>query len=473
MIENFFGLTDIGKIRANNEDTFIAESSPDKSLIFAGVIDGVGGYEGGEVAAEIARETIMENLAKPGGELIKLLKNAFILANQKILTRKQEVKEQDQMACVLTLTVVDIEKNLFNYAHLGDTRLYLFRDDSLVKISKDHSFVGFLEDSGRLSEEAAMQHPKRNEINKALGFGREIEFDEDYIETGQSPFLPGDMLLLCSDGLSDLVNRAEITSILTGNSSIQKMGEELVAAANNKGGKDNITVVLVKNDKQPLKQEATKPEPAINRNEPPQKADSPIEENKVTAVAPAIPEKQKSQKPLLIVLSAICLVLAIVSILLWQSLKKEKASETTNRKLATGLEKKLQDAISSAAGDTLVLSDSVFNGPVTISDTLFINRDTLYIKAPPNFVLRRDSTYAGPALLLRTESKWVVLENINFENFAVAIAAPANALYLKNVRFHNCRIPIQAAFKFPDKHYVSGGVFNNSFKTDSVPQVLK
>ena len=104
------------------------------------------------------------------------------------------------MACVLTLAVVDIEKNKFYYAHVGDTRLYLFRDNTLVKVSKDHSFVGFLEESGRLTEEAAMQHPKRNEINKALGLGVKFSASDDYIETGESPFLPGDLLLLCSDG---------------------------------------------------------------------------------------------------------------------------------------------------------------------------------------------------------------------------------------------------------------------------------
>jgi serine/threonine protein phosphatase PrpC len=109
------------------------------------------------------------------------------------------------------MALVDIANNKFYYTHVGDTRLYLFRD-SLVKVSRDHSFVGFLEDNGKLSEEAAMRHPKRNEINKALGFDAQIA-SKDYIETGESPFLPGDMLLLCSDGLTDMVNNSAITSI--------------------------------------------------------------------------------------------------------------------------------------------------------------------------------------------------------------------------------------------------------------------
>ncbi len=93
------------------------------------------------------------------------------------------------MACVLTCVVAHIKNNKFYYAHVGDTRLYLLRDHSLVKISKDHSVVGFLEESGRLSEEDAMRHPRRNEINKALGFEEDI--DADLIETGESPFLTG------------------------------------------------------------------------------------------------------------------------------------------------------------------------------------------------------------------------------------------------------------------------------------------
>jgi len=147
----------------------------------------------------------------------------------------------------------------FNYAHVGDTRLYLFRDNSLVKVTHDHSFVGFLEDSGRLSEEAAMQHPKRNEINKALGFDEEKFLEPDYIETGESPFLPGDILLLCSDGLSDMLNSRTIIGILSSPQNIKEKSKELINAANKAGGKDNITVVLLQNNKPPIQQEATKP----------------------------------------------------------------------------------------------------------------------------------------------------------------------------------------------------------------------
>src|SRR5215204_3383433 len=258
MAENFFGISNTGKVRDNNEDAFIAEKLSN-GWIVACVIDGVGGYEGGEVAAAIAKDTILQQLQRPVEDITQTLKQSFILTNQNIYKEKESGKGNQQMACVLTLAIVDLEKNQFHYAHVGDTRLYLLRDQSLIKVTKDHSFVGFLEDSGRLSEKEAMSHPKRNEINKALGFDAQMETDENYVETGSSPFLPGDMLMLCSDGLTDLVDNQEMTSILVSAKRLQQKGEALIKAANAAGGKDNITVVLVRNDKKPLKQRATKP----------------------------------------------------------------------------------------------------------------------------------------------------------------------------------------------------------------------
>ena len=255
---NYFGITDTGKLRTNNEDTFIAQAVLDDKYIAACVIDGVGGYEGGEVAAQLAHDAILLHVDRESENVIATLKEALAAANEAIYTEKKVGKGNEQMACVLTLALADIENNKFYYAHVGDTRLYLFRDQSLVKVTSDHSFVGFLEDSGRLTEEEAMRHPKRNEINKALGFDSQIRAD-DYIETGESPFLPGDTLLLCSDGLTDMMNNSAMTAILNSDKSLALKGKALITAANEAGGKDNITVVLVHNNKSPLKQTATKP----------------------------------------------------------------------------------------------------------------------------------------------------------------------------------------------------------------------
>jgi serine/threonine protein phosphatase PrpC len=259
MAKNFVGLTDTGRQRTNNEDTFIAEVLP-KPFITACVIDGLGGYEGGEVAAALAREAIVNTLSRGADDIISLLKQSIIYASQSIQEAKKNPSNENynHMACVVTLSLVDIAGNKFYYAHVGDTRLYLLRDKSLIKITKDQSFVGFLEDNGRLTEEEAMQHPKRNEINKALGFDMAVDAT-DYIETGESPFLPGDMLLLCSDGLTDMINSQTMTNILNSDQSLQQKATALVQSANDAGGNDNITVVLVQNDKKQIQQEAIKP----------------------------------------------------------------------------------------------------------------------------------------------------------------------------------------------------------------------
>ncbi|MDQ6903000.1 MAG: protein phosphatase 2C domain-containing protein, partial [Bacteroidota bacterium] len=215
MADYFYGITDKGKRREKNEDTFFARETNDKRFLIAGVIDGVGGYEGGDVAAGIARTVIMKNLETISGDVVETLRLAIVAANAKINDEKKEAGINERMACVLTCAVADIQNNKCWYAHVGDTRIYLLRDHSLVKISKDHSVVGFLEESGRISEEEAMRHPRRNEINKALGFEEDISTPEDFIETGESPFLPGDLLLLCSDGLTDMISSAAIMQILT------------------------------------------------------------------------------------------------------------------------------------------------------------------------------------------------------------------------------------------------------------------
>ncbi len=260
MAEYFYGITDKGKRREKNEDTFFAREIPGTQLLVAGVIDGVGGYQGGDIAAEIARSVILKSLETISGDnVIESLRQAIIAANEKINEAKKEEAGNEQMACVLTCVVADKKNNICWYAHVGDTRIYLLRDHSLVKLSKDHSVVGFLEESGRLSEEEAMRHPRRNEINKALGFEEDISSPEDFIETGESPFLPGDQLLLCSDGLTDMISSGTIMQVLTSEKNIASKAQALVDAANEAGGNDNITAVLVQNDNQPKQ----KPEPVV------------------------------------------------------------------------------------------------------------------------------------------------------------------------------------------------------------------
>ena len=149
MNDYFIGITDKGKQREKNEDTFIVQEVFNNKFLVACVIDGVGGYSGGDVAADIARTVILEKLQGLSGNVIEELQQAISAANAKILHEKKGSEKNGGMACVLTCAIADIKNNKLYYAHVGDTRLYLLRDHSLVKISKDHSVVGFLEESGR------------------------------------------------------------------------------------------------------------------------------------------------------------------------------------------------------------------------------------------------------------------------------------------------------------------------------------
>src|SRR3954470_10632957 len=137
MADNYFGITDTGKVRSNNEDTFIAQTFANDHFIVACVIDGVGGYAGGEVAARLAHDAILEHLKNKTDDIIGLMRSAIGAANEAIYNEKMVSKANEQMACVLTLAIADIANNKFYYSHVGDTRLYLYRDQSLVKITRD------------------------------------------------------------------------------------------------------------------------------------------------------------------------------------------------------------------------------------------------------------------------------------------------------------------------------------------------
>jgi serine/threonine protein phosphatase PrpC len=473
MADKFFGLTDTGKIRGNNEDTFIVQTILKGRYILACAIDGVGGYSGGEIAAALARDSIIEYFSKAGNDVTNMMLEALIITNEKIYRHKIEVKEHDSMACVLTLAVIDIENNEFYYIHVGDTRLYLLRDGSLVKLTKDQSFVGFLEDSGRLTEEAAMTHPKRNEINKALGFSITLENERDYFETGHSPFLPGDMLLLCSDGLTDMVNKQDITEIVSMEASLEEMASQLISAANAKGGKDNITAVLVKNDKPFQEQHATKP--VLNVKKKVIKAEGAelfpiIESEKMIHKEEPIPRKSSFAMTLL---SILCLALLATSIyLLWELGRRNEKVDEKQVELSgpakTESERKFIEALATVQGDTLILNDSIYSNPILISDTLHIKKDSLYILARGKIVFKRDSTYKGPALSIPSGSKSIVLNGLVFDGFEVAIQSRSKGLKLVGVQFLNCRVPLQFQFSLPPDNYMNGSLNEIFLRSDSL-----
>lgn len=241
----FCGLTDTGKRRTNNEDAFVAERLDDGTVL-AIVIDGVGGYEGGEVAAEIAQKEIPSYLKEFNrGERLELLKQAVVCANNAIFDRRQLDTARPNMSCVLTSALIDADRKVIDMVHVGDTRMYQYHNGELFKLSHDHSYVGYCEEIGELTEEQAMHHPRRNEISRSAGEEKHGVSDQSFLEAVEHPLLPDSILLLCSDGLTDLVTSAQIVSILEQDIPLEEKTKQLINAANEAGGKDNITVVLV------------------------------------------------------------------------------------------------------------------------------------------------------------------------------------------------------------------------------------
>ncbi len=234
------GLSDPGRRRENNEDRFHVD--PERGIYF--VIDGVGGQAAGEKAADTAYQLLRARLERPTGTVPVRIREAIALANNEIHRLAQANDEWHGMACVLTVAVVDNDE--VHIGQVGDSRLYLVQPGEIRKLTHDHSPVGEREDRGEIDEITAMRHPRRNEVYRDVGTMEHSPDDADFIEVTSSPLPADGVLLLCSDGLSDLVTSKQILSLVEGCAGDpEEAAKALIAAANEAGGKDNITVVLV------------------------------------------------------------------------------------------------------------------------------------------------------------------------------------------------------------------------------------
>ncbi len=240
-------LTDVGRRRTDNQDTFICSTLWSESSALLAVIDGVGGYAGGDRAAAIAKESIEQYMAKPNGDALSMLREAVVYANNQIDAQRRQNPRLAQMCCVLTAVVADCEAGQLYFAHVGDTRLYRYRKGTLEKLTHDHSAVGAREDANELTEKEAMRHPRRNEIMREVGLTAHRVDDPGFLESGQTDFKPGDQLLLCSDGLTDMITQQQILNVLGQSLPLDEELTELVRLANEQGGHDNVTVVLAQN----------------------------------------------------------------------------------------------------------------------------------------------------------------------------------------------------------------------------------
>lgn len=242
------GTTDTGRQRTGNEDTFFCGTIGEGRYMLALVVDGCGGYRGGLEAATITRDAVVEYLNDHCSEgEAQLLKHAFVHAGNRVSEARQSDESLRQMCCVATAVLLDCDQSTITMAHVGDTRLYVSTPGRIIKLSRDHSPVGRDEERGYISEDQAMRHPDRNVIERALG-AHHLDNDTNYVDDAVYPLTSGLTWLLCTDGLCDMITAAEMNDILSSGGDLAEKADRLVAAANDAGGKDNITVALIQCD---------------------------------------------------------------------------------------------------------------------------------------------------------------------------------------------------------------------------------
>ncbi|MEW6208945.1 MAG: protein phosphatase 2C domain-containing protein [Acidobacteriota bacterium] len=236
--------SDQGRQRDNNED--LIGIDPECGVFV--VIDGVGGHAAGEVAAQIAREQLLARLADPTDTIERRMREAIAVANKEIFERAQEDEGLRGMACVLTAAVIEGER--MTIGHVGDTRLYKIRHGKIRKITHDHSPVGEMEDRHEISEWDAMQHSRRNEIYRDVGSEFRHPDEEGFIEIIHESFEADSSVLICSDGLTDMITSDEILRVTHNRAGDpDAVVRDLIRAANDAGGKDNISVVYIEGDR--------------------------------------------------------------------------------------------------------------------------------------------------------------------------------------------------------------------------------
>jgi protein phosphatase len=247
---SYKALTDVGRKRKGNEDSLYV--NPEQNLFV--VADGMGGHAAGEVASRVAVDSINEFICLTSGdeeitwpfgldENISYdgnrLKTAVRYANRRVLEATREKAEYEGMATTVAAVLVD--DALAILAHVGDSRIYVYREGALSQLTSDHSWINEQIQSGVISAEQARSHPLRNVVTRALGGKPDLQVDVQ-VQTMQS----GDLLLLCSDGLTTMVPDEEIARLVAEHGSdVEKAAQGLVDEANAHGGEDNITVLLI------------------------------------------------------------------------------------------------------------------------------------------------------------------------------------------------------------------------------------
>lgn len=237
----FFSVTDVGQKRETNQDYIYANAEATGMLpnLFI-VADGMGGHNAGDFASRFAVEEFLRQIEKKNQKsIIRTLEESIAETNKLLYEQSQNREELSGMGTTFVVAVLSDDR--LYVANVGDSRLYLYNDEKMHQITQDHSMVEEMIRRGEIAREDARFHPKKNVITRALGTQREIT--ADYFEV---PLKQDDVILMCSDGLTNMVEDEEIGSVIKkADGNLEKAGNELLRMANESGGKDNISIVLV------------------------------------------------------------------------------------------------------------------------------------------------------------------------------------------------------------------------------------
>jgi serine/threonine protein phosphatase PrpC len=225
--------TEIGLVRKTNEDNFLCDEN--RGLFV--VADGMGGHLAGEVASKMAIDVIKDFLDLTSPDPLLMLRDAIKHANQLIYANSQGDHSHQGMGTTLTLALVFNDR--LYIAHVGDSRAYLIRNNSIKLLTRDHSYVGELVRSGGITKEQALEHPKRNVLMRAVGASPEVDIDLLEINLENN-----DILLLCTDGLTNHITEEEILKSILINKDLKAALDSMIDSAYNKGANDNVTVLL-------------------------------------------------------------------------------------------------------------------------------------------------------------------------------------------------------------------------------------
>lgn len=237
------GKSNKGLVREINQDSMYLPKKNSIPLFI--VADGMGGHKAGEIASKLTVDIIKNEITQKSldfsnlRDVKKAIKDAIKLANKEVFQYSLNHVECKGMGTTVTLGYV--YNNFFVIAHVGDSRAYYLRDKKLIRITEDHSLVNELIRAGKITPSEALIHPQRNVILRAVGTSSDIDIDLNTIEIN-----PSDLFIICSDGLTNMINESEIQKIFEKNDDIEHACEQAIESAIYKGGKDNITVIGIR-----------------------------------------------------------------------------------------------------------------------------------------------------------------------------------------------------------------------------------